>query len=381
MPRPSQRGVAAKQVSSRLRPQKGQAGRVGTRSRPSRSVTAGAAPGLPLLRTSERGTFKRCRWKWYQEFHEHIKPQVDVPPLRFGSLIHGALGAYYKPGIRRGPHPTLTFEKLYDADLERAASETNRYSQPEIDKLWEEHRDLGLDMLNNYIGRYGKDDEWKVLVTEYPFQQIVHHPRDGHTPWFYYVGVLDGVWLNLRSKRKVIVDHKTAKAITLKYLQMDDQATSYWTWGVDNLMAHGLLAPNGSERLDGMLFNFLRKAKKDLRPQDADGMYLNKPTKSHPNGIISLKQPSPYHARIPIYRDWTERENARLRVLDEFLDIEDVRNGKRAHYKNPGQFTCAGCWAFDMCELHEIGQDWEELRSMTTKSWDPYAQHELMEGR
>lgn len=378
------------------------------------------SPGvvLPLLRTSERSTFKRCRWKWYLEFHEQIKPMIDVPPLRFGGLLHEALGIYYKPGIRRGPHPALTFEQLYEEDLTDAAGQTKNYSKPEIDQIWSEHRDLGYDMLGAYIDKYGKDEEWKVLVTEYAFRTIVNHPVRIHEPWFYYTGILDGVWENRLTGKKVIPDHKSTKSIQLQYLRMDPQATAYWTFGVDALIANGLLAPNGSEKLDGMLFNFLRKAKRDERPRDADGFYRNKPAKAdyakalklsrgfNPKwkleqmneyadkagiqvfGEISKSQPSPYHARVTVLRGWAEREGLKQTVLAEFRDIERVHeeaihsvDGLPEAYKNAGQFTCPGCWALDMCELHEIQQDWMELRDMTTRSWEPYSAHEIKEGR
>lgn len=393
-----------------------QAGRPSAGNRTRAHVPSPGPSGLPMLRTSERGTFKRCHWKWWLEFHECIKPKVDVPPLRFGGLIHEALGAYYKPGVRRGPHPALTYEEVYERDLTDAAGETKNYSRPEIDQIWSEHRDLGIDMLNAYIERYGKDDEWRVIVTEFPFRTIVQRPDK--TPWFWYTGILDGVWESRRTKRKVIPDHKTTKAITLQYLQMDDQATAYWTFGVDALFNARLLEPG--EKLDGMLFNFLRKAKQDTRPRDSDGFYRNNPKKADyiaaltgkpgfdPKwklemmadyalrrkhvvlGEVSLKQPPAYHERVPIYRDWYEREGAKLRVLMEYADMDRIAREGSARivghppaesYKNPSPINCGGCWAFDMCELHEIGQDWTGVRDMTTRTWDPYAAHELKEAR
>lgn len=394
---------------------------VGRRSATRQTVRAGSLgpSDLPMLRTSERSTFKRCHWKWWQEFHELVKPKIDVPPLRFGGLIHEALGAYYKPGIRRGPHPALTFEQVYERDLTEASGATKAYSKPEIDQIWAEHRDLGNDMLHAYIDKYGKDEEWRVIVTEFPFRTIVQRPNG--TPWFWYTGILDGVWENRSTKRKVIPDHKTTKAIVLGYLQMDEQATSYWTFGVDALFNARLLEPG--EKLDGMLFNFLRKAKQTTKTTDAEGFVRNKPKKQDyidqignkrgfdPKwkldmmaefalrlnyqvlGEVSKTQPSDYHARVPIYRDWYEREGAKLRVIKEYEDMERVElegfnegafethHPPLAAYKNAGQFTCAGCWALDICELHEIGQDWMELRDMTTRKWDPYAAHEIKEGR
>lgn len=372
-----------------------------------------------MLRTSERGTFKRCRWKWWLEFHELYKPAVDVPPLRFGGLIHESLAPFYKPGIKRGPHPAKTFEVLYERDLTDAAGATKNYSKPEIDHIWSEHRDLGYDMMTAYIDRYGNDDEYEVLVTEYPFQTIVAHPVK-KTPWFWYVGIIDGLWRNRRTKRKVIPDHKTTKAINLAGLQLDDQSTAYYTWGFDALINARLIGPN--EKLDGMLFNFIRKAKKPTAEVDSDGFVRNKPKKAdyvkalrgkrgfHPGlkieameaiatklkvpvlGEVSKRQPTPLHARVPIYREWQERERARMRAIAEFMDMDQIRLDSKmgdvdgsgiplSAYKVADKMVCGGCWAIDICELHEIGQDWQEIRAMTTRKWDPYAAHEIREGR
>lgn len=396
MPRPSQSSGAKKRPTVR----------------PSRRLPV-ANVEIPMLRTSERGTFKRCRWKWWLEFDQQLKPNMDIPALRFGSLIHGALAAYYKPGVRRGPKPAITFEKLYEADLARVGKE---YDRSEVQERWEDAADLGVVMLERYHAHYHPDDEWKVLVTEFPFKVIIEHPKLKR-PWFYYTGILDGVWQNRSHGRKVIPDHKTAAAIQTGYLAMDPQATAYWTIGVTALQRHGLLAPDGSEKLDGMLFNFLRKAPRSDKTVDSSGYNRNKPTKEHYHdalkdqkisfdvkmklddladlaarnrvivlGEVSKVQPAPYHARVPVYRGWYEREGLLQSVIAEWVDMEDVRkeageDGMPAAYKNPGQFTCPGCWALDICELHEIGQDWLELRSQTTHTWAPYDAHEIREGR
>ena len=324
--------------------------------------------GLPMLRTSERATFKRCRWKWWQEFEEVLKPKTPVPPLRFGSLIHLALADYYKPGIRRGPHPAESFIRYYDEEAKAQGEFGFRVDDLEADEVWAEARDLGYQMLDHYVKHYGKDDEWKVLVTEQPFKQMVYHPGT-KVPWFWYVGVIDLIIQNRRTEKIQMVDHKTAKAINVMYLSLDPQATSYYTWGLDWIYERGLLKPN--QKPAGILFNHLRKAYPDSRPKDEGGFSLNK------DGAVSKKQPSPYFVRTPIFRDFYEREAMRSQVLEEFKDIEEVRASPEKAYKNQGQFTCPGCWCFDFCELHEIGVDWVDMRDLASKKWDPYEQHEV----
>jgi hypothetical protein len=352
----------------------------------------GAVAGLPKVRTSERSTFKRCRFKWWFEFHETLKPKTDIPPLRFGSLVHKALADYYKPGIKRGRNPAARFRYHYDQELKAQEAFGFKVADVEDDDVWVEAGTLGEAMLTNYVDMYGKDDEWEVLVTEQPFEQLIYKPwtydpnhppaaQEGAEPWFIYVGILDGIWRNRKTKKLSIVDHKTAAAINVMYLALDNQATAYWTFGLDWIYDKGLLSPR--ERPAGMLYNHLRKAMPDERPFEWVGkkrVYLNK------DGSYSKKQPAPYFSRTPIYRDWNERERAKLVVMSEFMDMVKVRESEHIFgdehppegaYKNPGPFTCPGCSLFDVCELHEMGADYREMIGHTMKTWNPYLEHEV----
>jgi hypothetical protein len=288
-----------------------------------------------------------------------------VPPLRFGTLMHKALAAYYKPGIRRGPHPTLTFQKEYELECERAETFGFRVDD---DEVWVEAGTLGEDMLNAYVDHYGKDTEWEVLLTEQRFAVPIAHPETGK-PWFLYKGTLDGVWRSRRTKKIWIPDHKTTRSIDPKYLALDEQAGAYWTFGVQWLYEQKVL--RRGQKLAGMLFNFLRKAMQDDRPQNAEGHYLNK------DGSVSKVQPSPFFARVPIFRDTHDREAVRERVLQEYAELEETRAGERPAYKNPWSGNCKGCWLFDICELHETGNDWLSMRSATTMTWEPHSEEEI----
>jgi hypothetical protein len=324
------------------------------------------APPRPKLRSSERSTFKRCQFKWHIEFAELRKPVTDVPPLRFGSLIHAALAAYYQPGKKRGPHPAEVFADLYRADVIEASEFGFRVDE---DEYWVNAGDLGVAMLTNYIDTYGADDEWEVLVTEIPFAVPVKHAKP-----FYYVGILDGIWRNLETGLLWVPDHKTAATINTKYLALDEQASAYWTFGLEWLYRNNYLPRK--EEIAGLMFNFLRKSKPDERKTNAAGQYLNK------DGSVSAKQPPPYFERKLVRRGPNERAQTYNRVQLEHAAIEAVREGGLdLIYKNAGPFTCMGCWVFDICELHEIGADWREFMESTTKPWDPYAEHEVREGR
>lgn len=343
---------------------------------------------VPMLRTSERSALKRCEFLWDLTYNRRVKPITDAPALRFGSLIHGALAAYYIPGIKRGEHPALAFERLYEADQKR-----NREifgMKVDEDEKWVNAAELGPAMLNNYVDEYGADDRWEVLVTEWPFRCLVYDPRtydpnyppeaqQGAKPWFYYVGVIDGVWRDRKDKTTWIPDHKSTAGLgdsKLKYLQVDDQAGAYWSWGVEALIEYELLRKN--ERLNGMLYNFLRKALPDERPSkfvNGRRLYLNQ------DGSVSKKQPSPYFSRQPIFRDAYDHAEAMRRATVDFERITMFREGRLEMTKSPGMFTCPMCPVRDACELHETGGDWEQFMAKTMKAWDPYAEHEIYDGR
>lgn len=285
-------------------------------------------------------------------------------------------------GVKRGKNPVFEFERLYEEELKEMPS----YGSKDDDGVWTDAGELGVAMMQHYLDTYGSDDQWEVLVTESPYQTIVPNPATGK-PWFKQTGIIDGVWRH-RSKKDhtIIVDHKTAKSINTRYLVLDDQAGSYWTWGVDYLLEQGLLGER--MKLDGMMFNFLRKAAPDPRPKNELGQHLNLPTakelkefgQDYP-GSVSKSQPPPYFVRHYTWRDEYDRAEQRIRVAEEYREMEMIRAGLLAVYKSPGAMTCGSCWLLDACELHETGNDWESFLAQTSQPWDPYSQHEIEAGR
>jgi hypothetical protein len=336
-----------------------------------------ARPKVPLLRTSERASFNACPWQWDRSYNDRLTPQVEAPALRFGTLVHQALEARYPPGIKRGPKPAITFAKLFDKELR---SVERQWGFRDADGEWADAKELGVAMLENYVRVYGKDEEWKVLASEMTFRVPVYLPNE-RRPLFYYVGTMDGVWESRMDKSILINDYKTTKTDPTKEaltkLVLDEQATAYWTWGVDYLINREILKPRQLEHLNGMLYTFLYKAAPDDRPEDAQGRKLNK------DGTLSQKQPVPRFHRELVYRDRDQQDNARERAIQQFLDMEAIRHGNRPVYKTPGlsypSQQCKACPFFDICELDEIGQPWQDVAKATMTEWDPYDAHEIQE--
>lgn len=373
---------------------------------------------VPMLRNSERQAFKTCRHRWAWTYRDGRQSQDAPHALRFGDLIHRALAEYHVPGVKKGSHPAAVFERLYHEEASRL--DGLGYDIWSDDK-WVEAGDLGPAMLRGYVEEFAeRDSEWEVLASEQTFQLIINVPavrargnvagRPGFR--FKIVGTFDGVWRHRRTGKIAFKEYKTAAAIKLDGLTLDEQAGLYWTYGPKWLRRRGLL-PEGAV-IDHIMYTFLRKsAPNPDKARDEFGNVLNKPTKDalvskceelglDAKGTVPIlsdrlalagvdvvqlgepaaNQPAPYFAREPVYRDEEQRRKVHARVMDEARDIFDARRGLLPLYKNPGPLhmpNCLGCAVREACELHESGGDFAAVLEMTMTDWDPYAAHELPE--
>lgn len=364
----------------------------------------------PMVRTSERSSFNACRFQWQLAYVDRLETREARPPLRFGSLVHKALELRYPPGLKRGPHPARTFEKLYQESLDEAENKWGfKVGQDDDDRAWADALDIGVDMLEMYVEQYGRDEDIEVIASEMSFSVPVFarpagpddpigHPwiacnpdADGAVHLFNYAGTIDGVWRTRIDGRVRINDYKTCSGDPIKEAQskgvLDEQATAYWTWGADALVDKGILRRTGSAKkhpnirdLDGMLYTFLHKGKRDPRPKNAQGQSLNK------DNSVSKKQPVPMFHRELVYRSEADQDAARQRAVDQFVEMQACRLGELPIYKSPGtgypNQQCKGCEFRDVCELHEIGEDWQSLARATLVEWDPYSAQAIeSEGR
>lgn len=324
-------------------------------------------PKRLMIRTSERMVFKRCRQRWHWAYVEGRKPKDASPALRFGTLVHEALAAYYIPGKKRGPLPAKTFKRLYKEETAQSFSFGMRQENQE----WIDAGELGIAMLTAYVNEYGDDDELEIIAPEFPFEVDI---SDGSGNYLItYVGIFDAVYRNRRTKQIGLLEHKTAKTIGTDHLVLDEQAGSYWLFAPYVLRKRGYL--QGNQDLDMILYNFLRKALPDDRPVNEAGLSLNK------DGTVSKVQPQAYFLRHPVYRGEDDRTVILERIRAEAREVRMTRRGQLAVYKNPTRDCAWDCPFFGACELHETGSDYEAEFDIRFKTWDPYAEHELQEER
>lgn len=355
-----------------------------------------------MLRNSERSTYRRCRQKWKWSYLDQREPKGRRGALSFGSLTHAALEIYYPPGAKRGPHPAEAFADMFDKqvdEFEQWDEEGNRIPA----------RDLGITMLTEYVNKYGKDTFLEVVAPEQTYAIDVLDKQGNYLVTM--VGTFDALAYNLKTERYVLLEHKTAKSIEEVQINSNygEQGLIYY-WAAELTLHHSGALP-ADEHVDGVLFNFLRKAVPDQRPRNSEGHYLNKPKKDAlvaackqeglktagtmealierllgigwtpakvaRLGEVSKIQPSPLFDRQELLFGHHELESINRRIRAEAWEMGQVRKGKAPIYKNPTKDCSWDCPFYNACELHEMGQDYEAILDMDFKPWNPYSDHEL----
>lgn len=357
---------------------------------------------MMLLRTSERGTFKRCPQRWEWSVKEGLEPRRTANPLWWGQAMHIALAEWYLKGFKRGPHPAETFAKVLDGDRSiRVPSDSG-----EVESEYVDARQLGIDVLKHYVEHYGRDSGWDVIVTEQQFRYVI--PRLGlkRGRHIEYVGTFDGAYRDVETGQIYLMEHKSAAGINLEHLPLDQQASSYWLVVEYVLRKMGLIQPG--EHVVGIMYNFVRKSAPDNRPRNAEGAYTNKPQKAHFHeafkehgvpwarwgelkleelhklarelripvlGEVSKTQPAPYFIREPVFRMPEERRRQLESIQRDAWHIEQAMiNPNYPIMKNPTKDCSWDCAFFQMCQLHEAGdlESVEDFKAALYKKRDPY---------
>jgi PD-(D/E)XK nuclease superfamily len=326
-------------------------------------MTAGRQ--LPILSTSERSSFLRCPWQWWHKYRMGYAPKGETADaLWFGTGIHIALAEWYQKGKRRGPHPAETFDTWCAGEIRdiKAAYAQGDWEEGSFDDAkYEDAHDLGVDMLEGYVDKYGKDEHWHIIAVETVFR--VRVVREGK-PVAIFRSAWDGVFRDLRDGEIWVLENKSAKAIQTNYLEHDNQGGSYFAVASAVLRSRGILGPD--EKIAGVMYNFLRKSLKDDRPQNETGAYLNM------DGSVSKKQPPPRFVRFPIDRSPGEVEGQMTRMANEVFVMNGVRSGAIPLLKNKTR-DCTWCEFSGPCKADDRGSPaYQALLDQHYVQSDPY---------
>jgi hypothetical protein len=272
--------------------------------------------------------------------------------LWFGVGVHEALAEWYQPGFERGMIPSAYWRNWVGKEIRFIKANYEDHDREWFEEpVYIEAGELGVAMLDNYLNTYDDDPDLEIIAIEQPFElELV---RDGKVIAI-FIGVFDGVAFDHELEMLVLLEHKTAGAIKTAHLPLDNQAGSYFAAASIVLRHQGILGKK--EVIEGIKYNFLRKAKSDNRKRDAQGRCLNK------DGKVSKVQPA-----RPFVREFVDRSprevNSQLRqISDEIFIMNKVRSGELPITKVKTDM-CPYCPFFQMCVMHERGgRAWMEFR-------------------
>lgn len=323
---------------------------------------------LPIVTTSERYAFNRCSQLWWWRYRMGLTPRGEIPDaLWFGIGVHIALADWYLKGKKRGPHPAETFDVWCGDEIrEIAASWADRDAEWYDAPKYEDAHTMGVAMLEAYVDKYGKDDQWNVIATEQPFHTKV---LSNGQQIAYFDSTFDGVFRDEEDGQVYLMEHKTARQIQTAYLDLDPQAGAYWAVATAVLRAKKQLGPK--ETIAGITYNFLRKCMPDERPKDGRGQSLNK------DGSVSKRQPPPAFHREIIERNPEEMRTEMEALADEVEWMNAIRAGQVPLRKNRTK-DCTFCDYFAMCKLDQRGGDrWKQFADSEYTQADPYERYRL----
>jgi hypothetical protein len=336
-----------------------------------------------MVRTSERSVFKRCPQRWWWSSVEGLAPKEPSKALWFGSNWHIVMADYYKPGKKRSKDYIDLWRSLCDGE----AGDGLYLPAHEYGQEWVDARAMGESMLTEYVKEYQGDKTWDVIQTEMSGSVMV--PTWDGTDKFQYNFTFDGVYRDTKSRKINLMEHKTAKAISINHLTLDDQGLSYWAVAGTILRKKGVLGKGQGIR--GVTYNFVKKGMPDTRPVGPDGMRHNKPSKAQYMdalssagldtkgvveklaaraekagltvlGDISKNQPQPMFKRHPVIHTPSERAETIDQIKKEHAHMEAMRQGTMPVYKTSDSSCSWQCPFFTMCELHQARGDIEEFK-------------------
>jgi hypothetical protein len=120
---------------------------------------------LPILTQSSLTCFRRCPREYYFRYVELIKPRRKAEALRFGSLFHSALNAWWLPDdvrTSRAPSGLSSSARLFLAvDAIQRGEETDPFDIAKAHAL-----------LIGYTARWG-DEKYKTIAVEKRFEMQV----------------------------------------------------------------------------------------------------------------------------------------------------------------------------------------------------------------
>lgn len=347
-------------------------------------------PDQYIIRTSDRGTFKRCReqWNFTSKIRENWEPKKDIEALSFGTAVHAGLEAWYDPQLWSADRLVVASNAI--TAFKRSLPTPPQGASDEDLEHFKSLIELGIGMLKHYFDWSQPLDRFTPVYTEIEFEVPILWPYDPNKlPEDFrlnaegqlhkldkedfvfkpvvYQGRIDLI-VEDESGKYYLADHKTAKKFSgVEWLELDDQTGSYG-WAV----AHKL-----GVKIDGIIYNELRKdvphvpnelksgqLSKDKSQNTTYELYLEELTRRGLSSSLYTdilehfkEQGNKFFRRTVVRRSQREFELLGGRIALEAIDMV----GDPLIYPTPSQFNCNGCQFYGPCIAKQEGSDFDYI--------------------
>lgn len=342
-----------------------------------------------IIRTSDRGTFRRCRqlWNFTSKMRMNLEYVPGIEPLNFGIAYHEAMEVYYDPIL--WDTDTEGALRIPAAEASFMASMNNwKQSQKDSDS-WNDQTaarytelvDLGLGMMRHYWS-WAKDADkhYRPVKTEIEFEVPIPVPEDFILPENFglvpntnhleylgrpvvYQGRIDVIVEDTRTGRLWIMDHKTAAQFqeSLAHLDLDPQCGSY-AWAASKMLhldiagviysEHRKKIPKKPEILKsgGLSKNKSQSTTAEIYQQAVLDLGLYLP--DYEDFIDVLRnEGQQYFRRTFINRNGAELDSVEYNILCEAIDMLN----EPFIYPSPSMWNCRGCAFATPCLADQDG--------------------------
>ncbi len=355
-----------------------------------------------IIRTSDRGTFKKCRQLW--DFTSKLRMNYEYTPgieaLDFGIAYHAGMEEYYDPtmwGTERAEQACLAVFREHIRDWGRRLQMAGQI-EAQRERLNELHV-MGVGMMQHYFKWAKEADKYlEPILVEQEFEvpipvrswPVVQLPAgfeafavDGYTgnylhkycsdcgDWHpvVYQGRIDLIVKDKSTGLLWILDHKTAAQFgeSVAHLDLDQQCGSYY-WACRRMLGidvHGVIYSEHRKKVPVDMPQILKNGNLSKNKQQ-DVTYESYLEAIHKLGQdpedyadflehLKSKPKQEYFRRNTIARTDGELAILERHILDEAIDI--LSDPKI--YPTPSQWNCRGCAFQTPCLMREDGSSWE----------------------
>lgn len=207
---------------------------------------------------SEFQTFKDCKRKWWLGWYRVLRPRrpTQVSAASLGTMVHQALAPLYVPEGEEPRDPREVLEELIreaKAAVIEAHADDPQSADGVLHELDSQHEYVRA-MIEGYVdwlAETGADSDYEVIGSEMAVQHEV-------TPGRSLVARLDTRVRRISDGIRLFIDHKTCQSFDdlQRTLKQTEQMPLYL------ILERATVAAETGERVDGALFNGLRKVKR-----------------------------------------------------------------------------------------------------------------------